>query len=296
MTTNIAAIADEAQWLEQRKQYITSTESASLFGLNMPSMPTAFEIWHIKRGLIDKAIDVNSRMVWGRRLERSIAEGIAQDHGWKIVPLRAFAYDDQDKIGSSFDYVIETPDRGHGLLEVKTIAYRDWKEKFIEDDETDFIEAPAYYEVQVQHEMEVLNKYDWCCLAVFIMDTRDVKLIWRDRDRVMGQAIRNKVKSFWSSTEPPPPDLLADSDLLARLHRANSSDKVLDATELEGFDLLVQSYLDETRKEKQAGDAKKSIRSQIILAMGDHNAAWCNLARVGNNKQFRVTETKVKGD
>lgn len=288
----IAPITDESQWLERRKNYITSTESASLFGLQMPSLPTAFEIWHIKRGLIDKVVDVNQRMVWGRRLEAVIAQGIADDNEWKLAPLRAFAYDDNDKIGSSFDFVIEVPGRGHGLLEIKTVSYRDYKEKFIEDEETDFIEAPAYYEVQVQHEMEVLDQYDFCVLAVFVMDTRDVKLLWRDRDRSMGAAIREKVRKFWAMEAPPPPDLLADSDLLARMHRANSRDAVMDATEHPDFDLLTQSYIDESAKQSQAEDAKKKLRSQIILAMGDHNAAWCNVARVGNKKQFRVTETK----
>ena len=294
MTTQLTPIRDKDEWLDKRKSYITSTESASLFGLQMPSLPTAFELWHIKRGLMDQGIEVNNRMIWGNRLEDVIAKGIAEDAGFKLFPMHAFAHDDDDKIGSSFDNVIECPERGTCLLEIKTVAYRDYKEKFIEDDDSNFIEAPEYYEVQVQHELEVLGKYDWCCLAVFVMDTRDVKLIWRERDKDFGAAIRNKVREFWAMEEPPAPDLEKDSDLLARMHRANSSDKTMDATEHPEFDVLAMSYLQEGEKEKAAKAAKKKLRSQMILAMEDHNAAWCNTARVNNKSSFRVTATKEK--
>jgi predicted phage-related endonuclease len=293
-------IVDEQEWLEKRKNYVTSTEAASLFGLQMPSLPTAFELWHIKRGLIDHAVDVNARMIWGRRLEAVIASGIAQDYEFAISSLDDFAYDDADKIGSSFDYEIVCPERGPALMEIKTVSYRDYKEKFIEDDERGpdglpvFIEAPPYYEVQVQHEMEVIDKYGWCCLAVFVMDTRDVKLLWRQRDREMGAAIRQRVREFWAMKEPPPPDLVKDSDLLARMHRANNSDKTYNGTESPEFVMAAQAYLDETAREKQADEAKKKARSQMILAMGDCNTAWCDVARISNKAQFRVTGTKEK--
>ena len=117
---------------------------------------------------------------------------------------------------------------------------------------------PAYYEVQCQTELEVLNKYDWICCAVAIIDVRDIKYIFRDRDREMGARIRNKVKAFWDSAEPPAPDLIADSDLLARMQRANSSDKAYDATESAEFDIAALSYLDAMSAAKKADDEKKS--------------------------------------
>ena len=296
MKTQFVAIRDEATWLEKRGGYVTSTESASLFGLQMPSLPTAYELWHIKRGLIDRVTEVNSRMIWGRRLEASIAAGIAEDNQLKLMPMRSFAFDDEDKIGSSFDNIIEHPERGHGLLEIKTVSYKNYKEKFVEDSETGFIEAPAYYEVQVQHELEVADKYNFALLAVFIMDTREVALLYRDRDRDFGAAIRKKVKEFWASTQPPPPDLQKDADLLARMHRANSKDKSYDATRDDMFELSAMSYIQESEKEKAAKAAKDVAKSRMILAMTDHNTAWCNSARVSNKATFRVTPTKEKNN
>jgi predicted phage-related endonuclease len=290
----LTPIIEESAWLDLRKKYVTSTESASLFGFQMPSRPTAFELWHIKRGLIDEAVEVNNFMIWGRLFEGAIKDVIALDHpDWKISPMRVFAHDD-DGMGSSFDNTILHPEKGSCLLEIKMTTYREWKEKFVEDDDGEFIEAPPYYEIQCQHELECLERHNHICLAVALMDTREIRYIWRERDREMGAAIRKKIKDFWAMQEPPPPDLVKDSDILARMHRANSGAGVFDATKHPDFDLWAQSYLDANAQIKVAEETKKKTRSQMILAMGEHNSAWCNLARVGNKAGFRVTETKGK--
>jgi predicted phage-related endonuclease len=295
MKTKLTPIIDDKIWLEKRGYYITSTESASLFGFQMASRPTAFELYHIKRGLIEQENVQNNFMQWGKLLEKTIVEIIKQDNPeWKISPMRVFAHDDADRIGSSFDNVILHPEKGHALLEIKTTTYREWKERFIQDDDGEFIEAPAYYEIQCQHELETLNKYDWICLAVAILDTREIKYIWRERDLEMGKAIRSKIKWFWNLKEPPDPNLVKDSDLLARMQRANSSDKVFDATKHPEFDIWAMAYCDANKAIAQAEETKKRTRSQMLLAMGDCNAAWCNVAKIGNKNSFRVTETKGK--
>lgn len=288
-------IQSEKQWLAKRSKYITSTEVSSLYGLQMASLPTAYELWHIKRGLIDNDIKENNFMLWGKRLEAVIAQGIAEDNQLEIEHLKIFAYDDDIGIGSSFDYAIKTPDGKKALLEIKTTTYREYKQKFTEDDDGEFIEAPAYYDVQCQVELAMMPEYSLICLAIFILDTREVKFIWRDRDESMIKAIKNKVNEFWESTEPPPPDLAKDSDLLARLHRANNSDSSYDATENIDFDIAAMAYLQESQKESQAKEAKKIARSRMILSMGENNTAYCNVARVANKKSFRVTST-TKGD
>lgn len=295
MSVKMLPIADEATWLEWRKGYITSTEAASLFGLQMPSMPTAFELYHQKiTKEIEPSNDVNARMIWGRRLEDVIARGIAEDEGWTITPMNMFAADDDAKMAASYDFEGECPERGKFNLEIKTISYRDYVAKFIEDDETDFIEAPAYYEVQVQCQMELDRRHELSCIAVFIMDTREYKLLWRKRDAHMGAKIKAKIKHFWHSGEVPTPDLEKDSDLLARMQRANSNDKSFNAMEHEEFDVWARTYIDANSRIKAAESDKKISRSKMLLAMEDCNTAWCENARVSNKGSFRVTETKGK--
>lgn len=291
--TQLKPITNEEDWLKWREPVITSTESSSLFGLQMASLPTAFELWHLKRGLIDSTFEVNNYMQWGRIFESAILEVIKDDNpDWIVSPLKVFACDDE--MGSSFDNTVKHPERGVGILEIKMTTYREYKEKFIEDDDTDFIECPAYYEVQGQHELECLDKYDYICFAIAIVDTREIKYIFRERDKYMGNAIRDKITAFWESKEPPPPDMIKDSDLLAKMHRANNKDSAYDGTEDAEFLTSCISYIEEGQKEKAAKEAKEKLRSEIILAMKDHNTAWTNGYRVGNKASFRVTKNKGK--
>jgi len=75
-----------------------------------------------------------------------------------------------------------------------------------------------------------------------------------------------------------------------RIQRANSSDKVLDAREIEDFDLHCLSYVQESEREKNAKDEKAKLKLQIAQLMGDCNAAYSEGYRVANKKQFRLTE------
>lgn len=295
-------ITDEDEWLNMRKKYITSTEIASLFGVEMPSMPTAYELWHTKNGKYESEIVENERMIWGRRLEEPVARGIAEDNGFKIKKLDVFACDDDLRMGSSFDYEIIQKDGRKGLLEIKTVAYKEYVQKFIEDSELDsegqpfFIEAPEYYEFQVQHQLEIFDKYDFACLAVFILDTRQTKLIWRERDKEMGAAIRKKIKEFWDLKSPDGLlDLERDSELFARFHRAHNVDASYDATDDDEFELAAITYIQEHEREKAAKAEKNIARSTMLLKMGTCNSAWCNKARVSNKSRFQVTESKKKG-
>lgn len=294
MTIQYISSKDEAKWLDKRKSYITSTESASLFGLQMPSLPTAFELWHIKRGNIDGEVEVNNYMQWGRVLEDAIKAIVEIDNpDWHIRPMEAFAYDDNTRMGASFDNVIEHPERGIGLLEIKTTSYRDYKMKFIEDDETDFIECPAYYEVQGQHQLEMMQgKYDYVCFAVAILDTREVKYIFRERDADMGERIKNKIEWFWKLGDPPPADMEKDCDLLTKMQRANSNDTSADLTDDTDFMIAADSYIAAQSQLKEYEGQKKRAKSQMILCLKDHQRGYSNDYRISNKSRFSLTQTK----
>jgi predicted phage-related endonuclease len=81
-------ITDEAAWLAARAVDLTSTEVATLYGLNPYS--TLFETWHRKKaGEAVQRTDTD-RMKWGRRLEAVVALGVAEDLGWKAEPRKIY--------------------------------------------------------------------------------------------------------------------------------------------------------------------------------------------------------------
>src|ERR1700744_5890705 len=143
------------EWLQIRKGYISSTESAALFG--MSPYNTAFEIGVSKRKADDAATQElvgSERTSWGLRLQDAIALGISEDYGVVVGPMGlTYAVRDDIRMGSSFDYQItglvgpvDSPvfddhvlrdmfkRLGPGLLEVKNVDSLVFKRSWSEDE------------------------------------------------------------------------------------------------------------------------------------------------------------------
>ncbi|UOF77752.1 exonuclease [Caudoviricetes sp.] len=299
MTTQLMQITDEQSWLKKRDGYVTSTEVSALYGLN--PYVTHYELWHQKRGLLPIVREENNFMLFGKLMEYVVCQMILHEHpDWKISPMKVFAYDDEDKIGSSFDRVVTVPDKGTGLLEIKTTSYKYWKEKFIEHD--GYIEATPQYEVQFQTELEVLNKYDWILSVVFIADTRTLKYIWRDRDRDMGRVLRQAVKEFWVSTEPPAPDFERDKSAIARLMPQAEKGKAMDATENERVIFLATAIRSEKDLENQSKENAEKFTAELLTLVQDYQYVWTNTHKITvvdsktGTKSLRITEKGAKSE
>lgn len=299
MTTQLMQIKDEQEWLDKRLGYVTSTEVAALYGLS--PYVTHYELWHQKRGLLPIIREENNFMIFGKLMEDVVCQMVLLEHPeFQISPMRVFAYDDEDKIGSSFDRVVTVPNKGAGLLEIKTTSYKYWKEKFIEKD--GHIEATPQYEVQYQTELEVLNKYDWILSVVFIADTRTLKYIWRDRDREMGIVLRKAVKDFWQSTEPPEPDYSRDKTAISKLMPKAEKGKSMDATQNERIIYLASAVRNEKDLEKQSGENADKFGAELLTLVKDYQYVWTDTHKISvvdskaGSKSLRITEKGAKNE
>lgn len=293
MTTKLMQITDEKSWLAKRQGYVTSTEVSAIYGLN--TYTTHYELWHQKRGLLPIVREENNYMIFGKLMEQVVCDMALIEHpDWKIMPMKVFAYDDEDKIGASFDRVVTVPDRGTGLLEIKTTSYKYWKENFIESD--GIIEATPAYEIQYQVELETLNKYDWILSIVFIADTRTLKYIWRDRDVEMGKVLRQSVKDFWLSDIPPAPDFARDKSAIAKLMPKAEKGKSMDATQDARITELSAMYLSEKQLEKQSKENAEKFSAELLTLVSDYQYVWTNHHKISvvdsktGTKSLRITE------
>ena len=97
------------EWHQARAKNINSTEVSVLFGWN-PWL-TEFELWHRKKAGTIVHQETNKAMRWGTREEPIIAKGLEEEYPeileGKIKPFPKYIYDDEKRIGSSYDWIYE---------------------------------------------------------------------------------------------------------------------------------------------------------------------------------------------
>lgn len=265
MATEIIEIESQEQWLGERAKDVTSTEVSALYGLS-PYL-TEFELFHNKRDNVIVRIEPNERMRWGNRLESAIAHGVAEDQGWDISKLNVYARDPSARIGSSFDFKINSSSDGPGILEVKNVDWLQYQRNWI-DDGAGNIEAPEHIELQIQHQMEILD-YSWTALTVLV-GGNEQKVVLRNRDREIGADIRQRVAAFWERVQnntAPSPDYTADAEFIIKQLRADA-DAGLVAESDASLDQLIEQYAFLTRSIKEQDELKDATKAQILERIG----------------------------
>lgn len=268
--------ASEADWLDARKQDITSTEAAALFGAGV-YIKTPYELYHHKTGTLESDFQENDRTRWGNRLEDAIARGIAEDLGLIVEPFKVYMRIQSVRMGSSFDfkivglvddYAFENEARdmfrkhGHGIMEVKNVDGLAFKRSWLDDGDT--IEAPVHIEFQVQHQLEV-SDLGWAIIAPLVGGNTPRPVI-RVRDRDVGEAIKYEAAALWrmidASTEPQP-DYARDGATIAQVYRDNDGASV-DLSDNARLAELCRAYKAAGADEKAAKERKDVAKAEIL--------------------------------
>ncbi len=259
---------DEQHWHALRAQDLTSTDIAALFG--MSPYATAIDVWHAKRDGIVERIEDNERMRWGRRLESVVAEGIAEDQGWYVGPLKDYGRLPQHRIGASFDYFIA---QGHGyspdaILEIKTVdalAFRNgW------DMEGDLLVAPAHIELQLQHQLLVSGLRIGYIGALVGGNT--VRLIRREADDAVHAAILQRAAEFWQSIiagTPPPITTAYEARAYVKRQTTVEPGRLFDARGNPTVAALLQDYRQARAEAQAATDAADVAKARLLEVVGE---------------------------
>lgn len=123
-------IVDRAEWLSWRRQDVTASSVAALFGVHPYS--TALKLYLEKQG-IDFPNEENAVMRRGRWLEPAVGLAVADEHPhWKIVPAGEYLRAPDLRFGCTPDFYIHGDPRGLGVLQAKSAAPsvydREWSE------------------------------------------------------------------------------------------------------------------------------------------------------------------------
>lgn len=295
--------ANEADWLEARKKYVTSTEAAALFGAGS-FVKTAYELYHLKAGTVEPPeFYENNRVKWGQRLESAIANGIAEDLGLIVTPFKAFMTMPEFGLAASFDFAITGLVEGHednearrafaehgqGILEIKNIDSLQFKRGWLDDGET--LEAPIQYEMQIQTQMEVADM-GWGILSPLVGGNTPKPII-RIRDRDAGAAIRTKAKDLWARINAgaePAPDFTKDGATIAKVYRDNDGSGV-DLSHDGRLASLCRAYKQASAEEKAAKEFKDAAKAEILTIVKHAKSIAYNGGKIsaGTNKEsFRA--------
>jgi putative phage-type endonuclease len=304
-------------WLKMKSEDVSSTEVAALFGLS--PWITKFELWHRKKNGSIVSIDENQRMFWGRHLEPAIAAGIAEDNGWIMKPFKEYARLKGERTGSSFDFLIAIPEKisnivvktTEALLEIKNIDYLQFKDKWALNDNGELIEAPPYYEIQIQQQLMVTG-LDTVWIGVLV-GGNDYRLLKRTRDEKVIKRIKEEIKKFWDSidkNQPPEIDFKRDAAFISELYNMAEPGKIIDAVGDDDIGLLVELYNKFASAEKEMKKEKEAIKAELLTKIGDAEKVKgdgfsISAGIVGESqvsftrksyRNFRVFKNKKKGE
>ncbi|HET6725901.1 MAG TPA: YqaJ viral recombinase family protein [Gammaproteobacteria bacterium] len=295
MTTFYLPYNSESEWLEMRRQDITSTEASALFGMSPYS--TAYELWHQKKGNLDGTIEDNDRMQAGRHIEPAIASLVAERYGCSLEPMKVYARDPDDRLGGSFDYscadgaAFGFPGM-RGICEMKNVDWLVHRRTWSED------EAPEHIEIQLQHQLE-LTGFAWGGIFALVGGNNIVGYV-RARNHEVGAAIRRKVREFWHSIDAdqaPPIIYPDDADVVIAMNQFAGGD----AYRAEDGDPICKllSEFDHANAAASAAEAAKKIaKAKVLDAVGDASAIFwpggkVSLTQVADNDGTLITADMI---
>jgi len=287
MTTKSYPITDKQSWLENRLLDVTSTEVSALFNLN--PYQTEFELYHQKKDKVVVNIDDNERMMWGRRLEDSIALEFAERNKMSVESFDVYMRNPETRMGSSFDYKI-TSEKEPAILEIKNVDGLAYRKNWIEHDEYN-IEPPEHIALQLQHQLEITGYNVGYIVALVGGNT--MKVVRSERDPRIGKLLKDKVENFWERIKlgvAPDIDYTRDAQYIMK-NLCNQAEDGLVLKADEDMDKLVDDYNAINREYVSLGKQKDAVKAQILelsqnasKIMSNYGTISCSMSKASKGK------------
>lgn len=267
-----------------RASVVGASEVAALFDAS-PWL-THFELWHRKNGSIATpdfnarnadGTPVNSRIHWGVKLEKLIVEEACERWGYRPVetPTRL---DNNAGLGGHPDQLAICPERGLGILEVKTV---DWIQRKRWGDE-----PPLHYLLQ-PNTYAGLAKVEWADVIVMVLGgSTDLERFQNEFRPKLYDETERRVAAFWESVragKPPKPDFSRDGATLIET-LGDPTDTVIDLRRDNCAVDLAAEFLN-AKAERDAAETRMEVaKCELMFKIGDAGTALLEGYRIGANQ------------
>jgi predicted phage-related endonuclease len=267
---------DRATWLELRGKDVTASAAAALLGVH--PFITAYELWALKAGKIAEDPEETAPMRRGRLLEPVAVQMLREERpDWVIThntgAAQVYLRDPSVRIGATPDVLAVDPDRGPGLVQIKTVEPGVFRAKWFTDGE---VQPPLWIVIQAIIEAKLTGS-SWAAVAPLVVGFGvEMPIVEIPIHEGVYDKISAEVVKFWAmigAGEEPEPDYSRDDALLSRLDRGDNGLEV---------DLSTDNMLPELLEERAELKARikadtertKDIDSEIITKLGPHERAF----------------------
>lgn len=240
------------EWLKFRAAGIGGSDAAAILGLSKWSSPV--DIWESKVNAEAASEDgASEAMEWGTRLEALIRARFKELHpDWIVRQVHAILENEERPfMRANLDGVVNHPDHGRGILEIKTASSRtaaDWKDG-----------VPAYYAPQADHYMAVTG-LPFVVFAVLIGGS-EYREEWFFRDEARITALVEAETEFWAMVQDrriPRASGKADLEVIRRYLPLDAA-AVVDAPE-DAFRALANAARDLKNAEEAAAPFVQAVK------------------------------------
>lgn len=228
MHAKVRRFVKRADWLRARKDYLCSTDTAAIFGVGYAGT-SPLTVWGEKTGLVEtEPLAESQRLLIGKLSEDVIRRLFEKVQGVKIkrpghtlfvhpgIPWLAASID-----GTCSELIDNAQEQRTAVVECKWVdsfAAQEWENN----------EVPIKFQVQVQHQMEVLG-LDYG----YVVGLTGAELLIRQvtRNQRFIDAMLKKLSDFWQLVQkrqqPPVDGTYATAQFLQRLHPDDNGQAVI---------------------------------------------------------------------
>jgi len=281
----IADVSDmpEKDWLKLRRHYLGASEVSAVLGIN--PYKSCFGVYVDK--VEGSSFEGNIHTEFGNWMEPHIREEFPKrflrDEGIEIK-VSAYPYmlqhPEHDCLSVNLDGIVEHPEYGAGVIEIKTAGEMQWKQ-WQED------ELPDMYFCQIQQELSITG-----LSYAYVVALVGKRLLWKyvARDDEFIELMTPQLVEFWNDfvvakQAPAPMGLDDDTNILKNLHEKEDSGKYVELHDHQGD---YDRYKELAAEIKALGMEQEAIKQKFMQALGD-----AELGFVGNKKvTWKTTHRK----
>jgi predicted phage-related endonuclease len=288
-------ITNREQWLAWRREDITGTDAAALLGLH--PYVSQLMLYLDKAGIVPRDDADTPRKRRGRLLEALGPELIKEARPyWEVIRAQDYVRDPVHRLGCTPDFFVRDNRQRFGINQFKSVEpgvfERNWR-----DPENHEISPPIWIGIQAALEKHLTGAAFATIGVVRVGHGIEFDLIELPETPGLIERLEAAADAFWQAIEkrePPPPDFLADAELVRRLYPRAMPDKSIDLTGNNRLPWLAAEDERLASIAKDADDRRRAVKAELLHLMGDAEFATVNgeivaSAKLIDKQPYQVT-------